>query len=127
MDHIIATHDDCQLYTFTPEDIRAIEKIRDEKYATEEWNYGHSPAYSFQNTIRTEGGTIEMNLDIDQGIIRKAKIYGDFFNVKDIAEIEQALEGVKHTEKALRDVLRRYEIPQYFMGMTADDLIRVLF
>lgn len=127
MDHIIATHEDCKLYTFTDEDIRKIEQIRDEKYATEEWNYGHSPAYSFQNTIRTDGGTIEMNLDIDQGIIRTAKIYGDFFNIKDITEIEKALENIKHSERAIRQVLSKYDIPQYFMGMTEDDLIRVMF
>lgn len=127
MDHIIATNVDCRLYEFTPEDIRKIEKIRDEKYATREWNYGQSPNYSFQKGIRTDGGTLEMNLDVEKGIIKSVKIFGDFFNEKDITEVEQALVNIQHDEATLREILNQFDIGKYFRNMTADDLVEAMF
>lgn len=127
MDHVIETFDDCRLYEFTEEDIKAIEKIRNEKYATREWNYGYSPNYSFRKEIKTAGGMLEMNLDVESGIIKKVKIFGDFFNEKDISEIEKALEGTAHEEEAIREKLNNYSIGEYFSNMTIEDLIEVAF
>lgn len=127
MDHIISTHDDCILYEFTEKDLAAIQKIRDEKYATWEWNYGTSPDYNFKKGIRTDGGTLEMNLDVKEGMIKKAKIYGDFFNEKNIGEIEIALENTAHEESALRKKLDQYEIGKYFHNMNAEDLLIAMF
>lgn len=127
MDHVLATNPDSRMYSFTPDDIIAIEKIRDEKYATNEWNYGYSPDYSFKKGTRTQGGTIEMNLDVEKGIIHKAKIFGDFFNEKDIEEIEKALENTSHNELAIRKRLQQYNIGEYFRNMTIDDLLSVMF
>ncbi len=127
MQHIIATHDDCVLYEFSDEDIKAIQKIRDEKYATREWNYGRSPDYSFKKGIRTGGGTLEMNIDAENGIIKKVKIFGDFFNEKDIEEIEKALENIPHDEVAIRQALQGYKTDSYFRGITTDELISAMF
>ena len=127
MDHVVETFDDCRYYEFTEEDIKAIEKIRDEKYATREWNYGYSPNYSFRKEIKTAGGMLEMNLDVESGIIKKVKIFGDFFNQKDISEIEKALEETAHEEDAIREKLSHYEIGEYFSNMTIEDLVEVVF
>jgi len=127
MDHILATHENCKLYEFTTEDIHEIEKIRDKKYATWEWNFGHSPKYNFQQGVRSKGGTIEMNLKVAKGIIENAKIYGDFFGSKDISEIENALIGKRHDQDELRKVLSAFDIPSYFHQMTLEDLLSVLF
>ena len=127
MDHIIFTHDDCVLYEFTETDLKAIKKIRDEKYATWEWNYGKSPDYNFKKGIRTDGGTLEMNLDVEKGIIKKVKIYGDFFNEKDISEIETGLENTPHEENEIRKVFNQYQIGKYFHNMTANDLLSAMF
>ena len=127
MDHIISTHDDCVLYEFSGADLAAIKKIRDEKYATWEWNYGKSPDYNFNKGIRNDGGTLEMNLDVEKGIIRKVKIYGDFFNEKDISEIEVALENVPHEESEISKVLDQFQIGSYFHNMTSNDLLSAMF
>jgi lipoate-protein ligase A len=127
MDHIISTHADCVLYEFSESDLNAIKKIRDEKYATWEWNYGYSPDYNFKKGIRTEGGTLEMNLDVEKGIIQKVKIYGDFFNEKDISEIESALINVPHNENNIRNVFNNFPIGKYFHNMSSEDLISAMF
>jgi lipoate-protein ligase A len=127
MEHIIATHKDCRLYEFTEEDIAAIQKIRDEKYATWEWNFGHSPKYNFQQGIRTQGGTLEVNLQVEKGLIRKAKIFGDFFGTKDIEEIESALIGQKHDREVLEELLSSFSIEAYFHQISKEDLLSALF
>ena len=64
---------------------------------------------------------------VEKGIIQKAKIFGDFFNERDISEIENALENKAHNEPVLRQVLNNFTIDAYFKGMTTDDLVSALF
>lgn len=127
MDHIISSNPDCIPYSFTPEDIKTIEQIKQERYATREWNFGASPDYSFKKDIKTPGGHLEMNLDVEKGKIRGVKIHGDFFNTKDISEIETALLGIEHQESAIRKVLDAYPIGDYFHQMTQDDILESMF
>ncbi|MCB0803567.1 MAG: lipoate--protein ligase [Flavobacteriales bacterium] len=127
MDHVLSKFDDAKLYEFTAEDLKAIQQIRDEKYATWEWNYGNSPTYDFQQGIRTNGGTIEMNLNVKKGFITAVKIYGDFFGTKDIKDIEDALIGTKHDAESIKETLSKFEIESYFHKMTQEDLMSVLF
>ena len=102
-------------------------EVRDEKYATREWNYGYSPDYSFRKEMKTAGGMLEMNLDVEKGTIKKVKIFGDFFNEKDITEIEKALKDTPHEEEAIRKKLSHYRIGEYFTNMTLEDLVAVMF
>lgn len=127
MEHVMERFPGSTFYEFTAEDLAAIGKLRDEKYATWDWNYGYSPDYSFQKAKKTPGGLIEMNLDVQQGVIRQVKIFGDFFNTRDISEIEAALTNVAHNAPEIRRVLGRYEIGKYFNNITEDDLMEVMF
>lgn len=127
MDHIVSTHSDCKMYKFTEEDLKNIEQIKNEKYATWEWNFGHSPKYDFQQGIRTEGGTLEMNLNVKKGIITQVKIFGDFFGTKEICDIELALTNVKHDYDEVKEVLSQFNIDNYIHKFTLKDLMSVLF
>ncbi|HRO84821.1 MAG TPA: lipoate--protein ligase [Niabella sp.] len=127
MDYVIDTTPGSRLYSFTEEDIRQIQKLRDEKFATNEWNYGQSPDYSFKKSIRTPGGVLEMNLEVKHGIIEKVKIFGDFFSERGIEGIEKALETVSHNEAAIRNALPKDDFNSYLSNITADDLIEAMF
>lgn len=127
MEYMLAQNKEAYLYEFTEEDWAAIEKIKQQKYATKEWNYGYSPNYSFKKAIRTAGGLIEMNLEVEKGIIQKVKIFGDFFNEKDISEIEEALSNILHDEKSITEALQDFEINKYFKGITLQDLLSAMF
>lgn len=127
MEHILATRADAVLYEFSKEDLQAIQKIRDEKYATWEWNFGRSPNYSLRKEIKTSNGNLEMNIDVEKGIIKRVEIHGGTLHKKDIAEIETALVNVLHEENAIRKILDKCPIENYLQGMTSDDLIRAMF
>ncbi|MEO9051038.1 MAG: lipoate protein ligase C-terminal domain-containing protein, partial [Ginsengibacter sp.] len=127
MDHILVTHNDAVLYEFSEEDLNAIQKIRDEKYATWEWNFGRSPNYILKKEIKTGRGNLEMNLEVEKGIIKKVKINIDFFNEKNISDMENALINIPHEESRIREALGRYPIEEYLSGITADDLVNGMF
>lgn len=109
------------------EDIENIRKIRDEKYATWEWNYGYFPNYDFKQGARTEGGTVEVNMNVAEGKIKNLRITGDFFHIKDISKIEKALENTKHEESEIRKVLSQFDLKNYFEKVTENDLVSIMF
>lgn len=127
MEHVLRTDPGARMYEFTEEDKKKIRKLRDEKYATHEWNYGKSPQYNFKKAIRTKGGLLEMNLEVKNGIIEKTKIFGDFFSEKGIAEVEEALINTQHQELELRRTLSQFPIEKHFRNIGIDDLIAALF
>lgn len=127
MDYMVSTTPNARMYEFTEEDLKKIGEIRDKKYATYEWNFGYSPDYNFKKTIKTPGGLLEMNMDVKDGIIENVKIFGDFFHVHDIDVIERAIEHTIHDEKSLRSKLAKFNLSDYFAGVTEDDLIEAMF
>lgn len=127
MTHVLATYTNARLYEFTEEDIRQIKKLRDEKYATHEWNFGKSPEYNYKKAVRTQGGLLEINLDVKNGIIERAKIFGDFFSEIGIKEIEEALINIQHEESELRNILSQLPLEKHFQNIGIDELIGAFF
>ena len=127
-DHIMKKYPDAILYELTKEDHRKINELVKSKYETWDWNFGYSPKYNFRKILRTEKcGTIEFDLDVHDGIIRKIRIYGDYFGKYDTDEIEAALTGVEHQEKLIRAALARFDLNDYISNLCIDEFIQGIF
>ncbi|MCF8303176.1 MAG: lipoate--protein ligase [Bacteroidales bacterium] len=125
-------YNDARIITLSQEDEKNIQDLVDKKYGTWNWNFGYSPNYNFTKKIKTNGGHLEVNLDVQKGVIKKgvirdAKIYGDFFNIRDIEDIEAALTDCPHEEQNIRERLGRFRIEDYFHNITTDELIQAFF
>lgn len=127
MNYIMYTNYGKAFYEFSDEDLKAINKLKDEKYSTWDWNYGSSPKYSFINNKKYSGGNVEFNLNVEKGIIKEIRIFGDFFGKCDVSDIEKALTGVRHSEDDLRKVLGNFDINSYFSNISIEDLISGMF
>lgn len=127
MDHITSSFEDARMYEFTEEDLKIIQELRDTKYSTWDWNYGYSPDYNFREGARMPGGLVEMNMNVSKGIIQDVRITGDFFHIKDIEIIENALKNTKHEEKEIRAVLKEFDLKEYFNNVSEDDLLSIMF
>lgn len=109
----------------TPEQLQEVRRLRDEKYATWEWNYGASPAYDVRVEERFDFGLVTVYLQADRGRIQGVRIYGDFFSSAELSELEAALVGLPLDEN-LAAALERLDVGRYIQGMTARDLARLL-
>ena len=111
--------------TLTPEELAAVKRLRDEKYATWEWNYGRSPAYHMRRERKFSAGLVTIFLQAEEGRIKSIRFYGDFFGNGDLAELEEAMVSLKldqHLEKALENC----RIGEYLNGITAHDIAQML-
>ncbi len=128
MTYIMERYPDSRMYEFTDEDIRNIEKLKEEKFSQWEWNFGYSPRYDFEKLIRTEkGGNLEFHLNVEKGIIKDIRIFGDFFHKYDIDVVEKALIGIRHDEESIRRTLSGFRLDDYFRNITVDEFVEGMF
>jgi lipoate---protein ligase len=127
-EHMARKYPDARFYDLTEEDHRKIRELTESKYSTWEWNFGYSPNYNFKKILRTErSGTIEISLDVHNGIIQKMRICGDYFGVHDTEEIEKVLEGIEHKEESIRSALKGYNLNDYIVNIDLDEFIGGFF
>ena len=107
--------------------MKNINELVKNKYETWEWNYGYSPKYNFSNKKKFTGGIVELYLNVESGIVKNIKIYGDFFGKSDIADIEEALKNIKHSENEISAVLAGFNINDYFINITKDEILSLFF
>lgn len=123
-----AKNPDMEEYRFTKEERADIEKLCREKYSTWEWNFGYSPQYTYKKSQKFPSGLISAELDVaDNGVIRSAKFYGDYFSQKDVAELEAKLCGIMHREESICMALDGIAIGDYFFGIGREELLSLLF
>ncbi|WP_027364528.1 lipoate protein ligase C-terminal domain-containing protein [Desulfotruncus alcoholivorax] len=97
------------------------------KYGTWEWNFGSSPAFNFQKELIFAGGSLTLNLNINQGMVKSCKIYGDFFEHKPVEELEALLTGQRYEEANLQSLLGKVDVSRYIGGLTSQQLLTCLF
>ncbi|MFZ5940101.1 MAG: lipoate--protein ligase [Bacteroidota bacterium] len=127
MSHVIAETGGGELYRYTEEDLREIGKRREEKFSTWDWNFGYSPKYRFEKGIRTAGGIVEVQLNVEKGMIQEISIHGDFFNTGEVEELEALLRGTVHDPEAIGKRLEHTDIGYFLNGVTREEFFSVLF
>ena len=55
-------------------------------------------------------------LSVENGVITRCSLYGDFFTLGDIADLEKQFEGVPRTPEALTSALAHVPVEQWFVG-----------
>ncbi|WP_419875364.1 lipoate--protein ligase [Candidatus Pristimantibacillus sp. PTI5] len=114
-------------YELTAEDWVKVRKLADERYRSWEWNFGRSPAFNVQQKKRIEGaGTFDVRLQVEEGLIAGAVIYGDFFGRGDSSEVASKLIGTRYEASALKQLIAGIDLPFYFGTVTEEDWLGLL-
>jgi len=95
--------EDVEEYHLTDEDWDNINELSKNKYQKWEWNYGKNPKYNFERSHKFDRGLVQIKLDVKKGKIEHAAIFGDFFGVGDVKDIEEALIGVQHQKSSIQE------------------------
>jgi lipoate---protein ligase len=75
------------------------EKIRNlsrQKFETPEWQFGYSPGYTFSNVLKSMNRDLSIELSVEKGIIKTARLSGSFYSGKEIKQLEALLAGKYH-------------------------------
>lgn len=114
-------------YVLTEEDWKNINELSKERYQNWKWNYGKSPKFNLQHSHRFPVGSIDIRLEVNKGVIENCKIFGDFFGVGDVSDIENKLTGLKYEKAEVEKVLEGVEIQHYFGKVTKEDIVNLVY
>lgn len=118
---------DVEEYVLTDEDWDRIHALSKERYQNWDWNYGKSPSFNLQHSHRFPVGQIDVRLEVRKGTIENCKIYGDFFGVGNVDEIEEKLTGTRYERSEIEHVLEGMDIQHYFGKVTKEEFIDLVY
>ncbi len=113
--------------SLTEDELRQVQKLKEEKYDTWEWTYGKSPRYNVTCKQRWPGGNLEIYAEVAQGLTQQITIYGDFMATRSMQEITDALTGCQFRPEAFAERLKPFNLPEYFGGVTEEEFLQTVF
>jgi lipoate---protein ligase len=114
-------------YKLTEKDWETIHQISKERYQSWDWNYGKSPKFNLQHSHRFPVGQIDVRLEVNKGKIDACTIYGDFFGVGDVREVQEKLTGVRYEKASIEQALEDIDIPHYFGNITKEEFVELIY
>lgn len=122
----VSSEDQVKTYELTEADWQKINEIADEYYRNWDWNYGKSPDFDIERRHRFPIGSIEVRLKVQAGKITDAKIYGDFFGLGEIKDVEDILIGTRYERADLAKVVETIDMKKYFGAIEATEFLDLL-
>lgn len=114
-------------YALTPHDWSEIREISSRRYSSWEWNYGRSPEFNVRKSDKTPAGNIDVRVDVKQGVIQNARIYGDFAGSRPVNELEERLVGLRYDRETLAKTLAQTDLEAYFGDISASEILELLY
>ena len=124
---IFEGEENVKLWELTDKDWEGIHEISRERYGNWDWNYGKSPKFNVKHSHRFPVGGIDVRLQVEKGLVEDAKIFGDFFGVGDVSELENAITGVKYERAALDEAVAGIDIPKLLGGITKEEFLKLIY
>lgn len=114
-------------YRLNNKDYSEIRKLVNEKYKTWDWNFGYSPQYDFVKTLRSDKGTVNIYLKVQNGIIKKTRVTGDLIRPEKINYFEDLFTAVPHIPVKLKKILNKINIKLYFKNITEKEILKCMY
>ncbi|MDH5163524.1 lipoate--protein ligase [Heyndrickxia oleronia] len=127
LSNIFGGSENIKEYKLTDEDWKNIHKLSEERYQNWDWNYGKSPKFNLQHNHRFPVGGIDVRLEVNKGMIENCKIYGDFFGIGDVSDIENKLIGIRYERSEIERALEEIDVKHYFGNITKEELVQLIY
>ncbi|MEO2077480.1 MAG: lipoate--protein ligase [Bacillus sp. (in: firmicutes)] len=125
--HIFEGKEEIPEYVLTEADWEKIDQLSKERYQNWEWNYGKSPKFNLQHSHRFPVGSIDVRLEVNKGVVENCKIYGDFFGVGDVSDIENKLTGIRYEKGEIEKALADLEMSHYFGNISKEEFVNLIY
>lgn len=120
------SYPDMTEYVFSDDDLKNIQALADQQFGTWDWTYGEAPEYTIKRSVRYPAGKITTYANVEKSVIKGIKLYGDFFGIKDVADIEQALIGLRYEYPDVLAKLQTIDTTQYFTNITPQEIAKAI-
>lgn len=127
LEQIFGGKDKIEYIELTEDDWENIKKLSEKRYGNWDWNYGKSPKFNMSHSKRFPVGGIDVKLDVNKGKIEDAAIFGDFFGVGEVAEIEEALKGAQYSTEGIENAIEGIDIEKRLGGITKEEFIDLIY
>ncbi len=117
---------DSNLYNFTPDQLLQIQDLVQKKYSLWEWNYGKSPDYNINRTIKYFWGELSILLLVQNDHIKDINVYGDFFSNHDLQNIFKIFIGKRYEKATIKEIILQSNIADYLPELTNKQLLEHL-
>lgn len=82
-------------WNFSDEDLRNIERLREEKFKTWDWNFGYSPKFEISRVVEVEGVPVAIKVLVNKGIIEDV-VFGGGDKIMETKVLSEKLKGARH-------------------------------
>ena len=113
-------------YVLSEDDLAKIQESYEKQFNTWDWTYGQSPEYTVERNVRYPAGKISTYANVENSIIKSVKIYGDFFGIGDVSDIEELLVGVPYEYEDVLAKLKPIDTTLYFSRMTTEEVAKAI-
>ena len=120
------SYPDMTEYVFSDDELKNIQALADQQFGTWDWTYGKAPEYTIKLSVRYPAGKITTYANVEKSVIKGMKLYGDFFGIKDVADIEQALIGLRYEYPDVLAKLQTIDTTQYFTNITPQEIAKAI-
>nr|WP_205397242.1 lipoate--protein ligase [Streptococcus lutetiensis] len=117
-----ASYPDMTEYVLSDEELTEIKKLADVQFGTWDWTYGKSPDYTIKRSVRYPAGKLTSYVKVEKSMITGLKIYGDFFGIKDVSDIEEELIGLRYEYQDVLAKLQEIDTTPYFTNITPQEI-----
>lgn len=126
LEHMKKEHPEMTEYVLSEDELAKIKHSADTQFRTWDWTYGKAPEYTISRNVRYSAGKISTYANVEQSHVKSLKIYGDFFGIKDVSEIENLLVGVRYEYQDILEKLKTIDTTQYFSNMTVEEVAKAI-
>ena len=113
-------------YMLSSAEADEVNALADEKYRTDEWNYGSKSDFNLRCEKRLPSGCYDANLLVENGAIKELRLYGDYFANGDISALEKAFCGVKYDYESIVGAAKKEDVSSYLPSVTPAGFAEIL-
>lgn len=108
-------------------DWEGVYQLRAERMGNWDWNYGKSPKFNIEKRHKFPFGIVDFRFEVESGHVKHAKIFGDFFGLGDIKDVEDSFTNVKYDRQSFINVFNKLDLTYYFGDVKTEDFIELIF
>ena len=111
----------------TDEDWKKINRISEEYYRNWDWNYGKSPDFNFSRQKRFSIGSIEVHLNVSEGMIKEAKSLAISFRTRRYPlTMEKNWLDRNMIKHLYQKIVSQIDVKKYFGAIEPEELLTLL-